>query len=173
MVCSAWEQFVVLVGNDHLLEGQIQIRSSAEQPLGYSFSSERDRDCHQGGVLGAPVWNSGCHGGRRVREDNGTIGSGWKKCGSTIGRERKDKGRFLDRFGERAGCSWRRLTSFLRWLNCPPTARSLIPPLAILVGWAKIGAIEKYHPLWLGKSCESGIDFFARNMASQVALGFA
>ena len=49
-----------------------------------------------------------------------------------------------------------------------PNGQKLMPPLSGVLG--KYRRYKELPPLWLGKICNSGIEFFARNMVAQVSL---
>ena len=89
-----------------------------------------------------------------------------QKVWGVLAQERKEGGDFYSALGK--GLELIEEITAFSVVELDPNSQKLIPPLSGALG--KIARYREIPSLWLGKSCDAGIEFFARNMAAQVAL---
>ena len=89
-----------------------------------------------------------------------------QKIWHVLFQERKEGGNFYSALEK--GLDSLEEVSAYSVLELAPNGQKLIPPLSGAL--VKASKYREIPPLWLGKVCDNGIEFFARNMAAQVAL---
>ena len=155
---------VSLVGNDgDQLEGQIKSILRRVNQLSI-LQGERDEEAAR--VVALEQRLDRLVETVQVSQEAELLRERMDKVREVLARERESEGDFWSSLKKSLGLL-EEVTAF-SVVELSPNGQKLEPPLPGLLG--KERRYRELPPLWLGKSCNTGIEFFARNMAAQVAL---
>ena len=149
--------------DDSLLEGQIKSILRRVNRLGF-LQIEREREARKA-ISWERRFEQLVQTSQNSKEEE-YYRERLQRVWNALAPERNEGGDFYSALGK--GLDSLKEVAEFSVVELAPNGQKLISPLSSTLG--KNSRYREIPPLWLGKICDTGIEFFARNMAAQVAL---